>query len=323
MKTKKIQYYRWMCCTLIVWALGSINAPTVTAQELQPLKIEESTERAPVTSAEDVKWLNSELEAPKKHAGLRTVTDSDAKKFEALLIKTLQARNTAKSSVTDFNDQWEELQWQIRLSPSKSFFTIREHANHRHGRGVYAFRINAETTIALQAPHRFSDLMTGSIATDLFCENSIFAIALNTVHRKVVDLSHAKRHYVNAFTSALITAKYDVAIVQLHGFTNEGKAGAAKFAHAIVSDTTKFPGRSARQTALELKTTFEQDHTRLFPVDIQELGGTTNRQAQIAYDLGCLDFLHVELNHEFRTRLMKDASVRDSFFASILRGTAK
>ncbi|MDB4766409.1 hypothetical protein OAG71_01840, partial [bacterium] len=302
-----------------------MNVLTIAAQQPQQVEAEETSERTLVTSAEDMQWLASELKSLTKHDGFTKVDAADVKKFKVLLTETLQLKDSTKnseSSVADLDDQWANLHWQVKRSPTESFFIIRELENHRHGRGVYAFRINAKNPIALQAPHRFSDLMTGTISVKLFSEHSISAIALNTVHRKEIDLSHTKLHYINAFTSAIIKAQHDIAIIQLHGFTNEGKTGAAQFAQAIISDTTKFPGRSARQTALEFKTIFGQDHTRLFPVDVQQLGGTTNRQAQIAHNLGCPDFLHIELNHEFRLQLKRDASVRDSFFASILRGIA-
>ena len=323
MNLVKTKYLRWVFFALIVCGLGSVNTLTVTAQEIQQSKTIAAAKNARVTSAKDVQWLISKVKSSKKHEGLNSVDATNVKRFEALLIETLQIKNNTEFLVADFVGQWAELHWQIELSPSKSIFTIREAVNHRHGRGVYAFRIDAKEAIALQAPHRFYDLMTGTISTKLFCENSISAIALNTVHRKEIDLSHTKLHYINAFTSAIIKAQLDVAIVQLHGFTNRGKSGPAKFAQAIVSDTTKFPGRSARQTAFELKTALGSDHTRLFAIDIQQLGGTTNQQAQIAHNLGYPDFLHIELNHEFRKQLKANASVRDSFFACILRGTVK
>ena len=323
MNAAKIRYIQSVCYALIVCGWGSLNACTLVAQELPPLKTEDAPKEILITSAEDAQWLSAELKAPKKDDGLINVDAADVKAFESLLKKTLLTKGNGDSLITDFKEQWSDLHWQIGTSPSKTFFSIRETEEHRHGRGVYAFRIDAQEPIALQAPHRFSDLMTGTISTKLFSEHSISAIALNTVHRKEIDLSHTKLHYFNAFTSAIIKAQHDVSILQLHGFTNEGKTGAAKFARVIISDTTKFPGRSARQTALEFKTFFGQDHTRLFPIDVQQLGGTTNRQAQIAHDLGCPDFLHIELNREFRSQLKLDASVRDSFFACILRGVAK
>ena len=323
MNAARTRYIQSVCYAFILCCWGSLNVCTLSAQQLQPSKMEEVPQRILITSAEDTRWLSTELKAPKINDGIINLDAAEVNAFESLLTKTLQAKNSGDASVTDLEQQWAELHWHIGISPSKTFFSIREIANHRHGRGVYAFRVDAENPIAIQAPHRFNDLMTGTISTKLFTENSISAIALNTMYRKEIDLSHTKIHYINAFTSAIIKAQHNVAILQLHGFTNEGKKGAAKFAQTIISDTTKFPGRSARQTALEFKTIFGQDHTRLFPIDIQQLGGTTNRQAITAHNLGCPDFLHIELNYEFRSRLKRDASVRDSFFAGIIGGIAK
>lgn len=315
MKMPQFNLTRSLNCALLVFGLLFGSAAITVAQDA----------KAPIAAAKDLKWLSSELRAPKQHDGLTTAEPTDVERFESLLVKTLRVSNAGDpdESLADLSGKWAQLHWKLVMSPSEEFFVVRENLNHRNGRGIYAFRTRAALPVVLQAPHRFSDLMTGSIALKLFYEQSVSAIGLNSIHRKEIDLSHTKLHYINAFTSAVIKAHQETAIVQIHGFTKQGKTGAAKFTKVIVSDTTNFPGRSARQTALELKTTFGADHTRLFPVDVRQLGGTTNQQSKIAHSLGCPNFLHIELNHEFRSQLKLNASVRDAFFASVLRGTSE
>jgi len=279
----------------------------------------------PAQNSADLEWLSSNLKRQKTFDGMISVELKDVNQFETLLLSTLAEIEKPQDeiSIEHLRERWDTIDWQLLESPSGKFFVLREDMKHRHGRGVYAFRTDAQSRIVIQAPHRFNDLMTGSIAIKLLRERSVSAIALNTIHRKEIDLSHTRLHFINAFTAASIKVRQDVAILQIHGFTQEGKTGAAKSTSVIVSDSTKFPGRSARQSALELKTAFGADHTRLFPVDIRQLGGTTNRQAQIAHSLGCPDFLHIEFNRDFRAQLNNNPSVRAAFIASMNRGLSK
>lgn len=306
---------------MVIGLVLSISATNLCAQELEtPPQVKTS----PQISA-DQNWIASELKPQKPFDAMITVEQKNVDQFETLLIATLSAIRNSKEEIAieDLQNRWASHNWQLLESPSGKLFVVREHPDHQRGRGAYAFHTERKSRIVLQAPHRYNDLMTGSIATKLFHEQAVSAIALNTIHRSAIDLSHTPLHFINAFTSAVIKVQPDVAIFQIHGFTNKDKTGAAKFAKIIISDSTKFPGRSARQSALELKTKFSAEHTRLFPIDVQQLGGTTNRQAEIAHGLGCPNFLHLELNREFREKLDTDASVRGSFFASLVRGVSK
>jgi len=299
---------------------------------------------SPAISQADKNWLTNELKPEEKHDALQPLNETTLQSFEDLLVKTLKIawaetgnRNPEPlpengqphdqpptvANLKTIVARWKERNWELESSPSKRLFVLRESTGHAHGRGIYVFRTGTDSRVVLQAPHRFNDLLTGAISIRLFTEQEISAIALNTIHRKVIDLSHTKLHYINAFTAAVLRANDSASILQVHGFTQEGKSGAAKASQIIVSDTTKFPGRIARQTAIEFKTTFGADHTRLFPIEVKELGGTTNRQSKVAQNLGSPNFLHLELSHSFRSELNDDASVREKFFASIVRGFVK
>ena len=299
---------------LMIGLLLSLGAKAnLCAQEL----------KAPPQTAVDQAWLTSKLKGQKSIVPTKIIQQKDVDLFETLLAATLSGIRRPKEEmvIENLRNRWASQDWQLLKSPSGKFFVVREHPDHQRGRGVYAFQTKSQSSIVLQAPHRFNDLMTGSITIKLFCEQAVAAVAINTIHRSAIDLSHTPLHFINAFTSVVIKARPDVTILQIHGFTNKGKTGAAKLAKLIVSDSTKFPGRLARQSAIELKTTFGAEPTRLFPIDIHQLGGTTNRQAEVAHGLGCPNFLHLELNREFRGELDADASVRETFFASLLRGS--
>ena len=300
---------------VVIGLLLSLGIPNLCAQEL----------KAPPQTAIDQTWLSTKLKRQNSFDPTKIAQQKDVDQFETLLAATLSEIRKPKEemAIDDLQDRWAAQDWQLLKSSSGRYFVVREHPDHQHGRGVYAFQTGVKSSIVLQAPHRFNDLMTGSIVIKLFCEQSVAAVALNTIHRSKIDLSHTQLHFINAFTTAVIKAQPDVTILQIHGFTNKGKTGAAKLAKIIVSDSTKFPGRLARQSAIELKTTFGAEPTRLFPIDVQQLGGTTNRQAEIAHGLGCPNFLHLELNREFRDELDADASVREAFFASLVGGSKK
>ena len=86
----------------------------------------------------------------------------------------------------------------------------------------------------------------------------------------------------------------------------------------IVSDTTRFPGRLARNTAAEFKTTFGKTHSLLYGVETRWLGGTKNRQAALAHDMGSARFIHLEMNQEFRPPTCQPKKVCGSSFLTAL-----
>ena len=54
-----------------------------------------------------------------------------------------------------------------------------------------------------------------------------------------------------------------------------------------------------------------------YPRDVRELGGTTNRIGQLWRELGREDFLHIELSHALRQRLVGDRGARGEMLACL------
>ena len=240
--------------------------------------------------------LENVLKQSIEKAQFQPPTQDQLRAFETRLIATLALKDDWQQS----EPEWEAAGWQLHFDKDSGYLVIAEADQQRSGRGVYAFRIQSKTKLVLQAPHRFFDRRTGTIVADLFQQHDVRAAAWNTVHRKQVDVAHSSRHFINAFTRAMIAHDSTTTTVQLHGFANDKKTGASKLADAIVSDATRFPGRQARIVTMELKESFGREAIRLYPLEVRELGGTKNAQAKLLRSLGTSRFLHVEMNADFR-----------------------
>lgn len=239
--------------------------------------------------------------------------------FKDLIEKTLDSRSVS----SELNQQWRQEGWECRTLSDSNVVVVTERSGQRWGRGIYAIRTKGNSRVVLQAPHRFSDAKTGVIARKIFQEHDVWAVGFNTIHRRELDLAHCERHYFNAFTEAVVQVRSRAIVLQLHGFTNKEKTNAGKTASLIVSDSSKFPGRYARQVAEEFKSEFGKSHTRLYPIETRWLGGTHNRQASLIQQLGSRGFLHLEMNPGFRQQLVTEASTRRLFFASISSAIAE
>ncbi|MEM7454233.1 MAG: hypothetical protein AAF456_07745 [Planctomycetota bacterium] len=236
----------------------------------------------------------------------------DLNRFSGLIEETI--RSTDPLSL---RDRWRESGWLLHEDPDSNIVVIAEHPDARHGRGIYAFRLRSDSQLILQAPHRFYDRRTGTIVRKMFLENDVHAAAWNTVHREQVDVAHESRHYLAAFTEAMMRVDDELAVIQLHGFANKSRSANARNAKVIVSNSTRFPGRLARDVAISLKEEFGVEQVLLFPLEVSELGGTTNAQASIVRGTGNPNFLHLEINSELRQQIEESASIRGAFFGAL------
>ena len=216
----------------------------------------------------------------------------------------------------DLVQDWKRLGWELIELHGRDVVVIRESPGHLQGRGMYAIRRRSSSRFVIQAPHRFFDEKTGIITRKLFAENDFLAAAWNSSHRNQIDLAHQRRHYFNAFTAALADGSTNV--IQLHGFAGQNKSKKVQRTKIILSDSTRFPARHAMQTAVRLKELLGRQQVRLFPIEINELGGTKNSQAAFLRSIGVPKFLHVEMASEFRRQLANSASRRQKFAAALL-----
>ena len=132
---------------------------------------------------------------------VRLPEEANVKVFENLVKNTLR-QNSVNA---ELQSAWRDEGWEMKALTGSDVVVIREPAEQNFGRGMYVFRMNSQSNIVLQAPHRFNDTWTGVIGRKLFTENDVRAIGFNTAHRKQLDLVHCDQHYFNAFTTAIVT----------------------------------------------------------------------------------------------------------------------
>ena len=258
------------------------------------------------------KTLRELVSAKNEVTDVSQATANELQQVEQLFRETAQATDIS----SEFHERWNQLGWDLIELQEFGIVVIRESENQRFGRGVYAIRLRCNSNTILQAPHRFFDERTGAITRKLFVENEIYAAAWNTSHRKQIDLAHEQRHHFNSFMNAL--ADQQTRIIQLHGFESETRADRIKNTDIILSDSTRFPGRHALQTTVRLKEILGPEAVRLFPLEINELGGTKNAQAALLRSTGTHQFLHVELDADYRKELANTASKRVEFIQALL-----
>lgn len=303
--------------TFIVGPLGNAVAQTVGGL-LNHITVDSASSQSEMTP-EARSVLKELFRDSIQNSQLKLPDETEIASFKELMKKTLGSQSIS----LELNQQWERAGWECHSISDSKVIVIAEKSRQRWGRGIYILRPASLSRVVLQSPHRFNDAKTGVIARKIFQEHDVWAVGLNTIHRKELDLAHCDRHYFNAFTEAVVEVRSKAVTLQLHGFTNATKTNAGKTAHLIVSDTNKFPGRYARRVAEEFKFNFGKSHTRLFPIETQWLGGTDNRQAKLIQQRGSTGFLHLEMNPDFRQQLASNASTRKLFFASTLTGIAQ
>lgn len=181
---------------------------------------------------------------------------------------------------------------------------VREYLILTHSNSLYLFKESSNSNLILQIPHGFFDLHTRDIGFKLFKEGSFRALATNRVHRDKQDLAHTQKSIFNSFSSA--TSKY-AKVIQLHGFsTKNRKTLKAKESEIILSSSSKEPTESLRA----LDSCFKNFAlSRLYSVEVQELGALTNLNAPNIKG----DFIHIELNRDIRERLIKEIDLREKF----------
>ena len=205
-----------------------------------------------------------------------------------------------------------------RQSGGADWTAITERPDAATGKGAYLIRAGG-APVLLQVPHRFNDLHTGTIAALVMDEHPILAAAWNTVprwydengRRVDADLAHAAHSQFAAFGLAFAAAYPGGRIIQLHGFSHDRRTSdAGRTAGFIVSSGSRAPGRAASEVANCLRDAFSDDPARLYPLQVRELGGTTNTVGQALRGAGFDGFVHLEMSRKMRENLLVDAGAR-------------
>jgi len=242
----------------------------------------------------------------------------DTQRAEQLFTQTLRR----EQPLDELQDAWSELDFVLSevVLKEQRYRVLREATHRRAGRGVYAFRCCEEAMpIALQAPHSDSDRHTHEITLSMFADSPCLAAAWNSVHRSSLDAAHQPESFLNAFTRALLKSHPQALIVQLHGFAQRKRTTrAAANVDLIVSNGSRFPQFWVREAAFSLQRQFPHGITAMYPMDVEELGGTTNQQAQIVHTVGTGGFLHLEMSRSLRVMLRDDPDARSDLTRNVL-----
>jgi hypothetical protein len=205
-------------------------------------------------------------------------------------------------------------------------WVLHEPEGQRAGAGLYAFRAGG-APLALEAPHTFFDEGTGDVAQALFARLHAGAMFCNTVHRyspaagggeHPADVAHAARTLFAAANEGLLdVARW--AVVQVHGFGE--KQGLPAEVKAVVSDGVAARADDAPAARLRraLAARWGAGTVRLYGVDTDVLGATTNVEGKVARRAGAV-FLHVEMSAATRRALGADVAPLATALSEILRG---
>lgn len=202
-----------------------------------------------------------------------------------------------------------------------SYRVVRENVTRKEGRGFYLFRINSNSVTVLQAPHSFKDLRTREITFDLMFQSDYAAAAWNTVPRDYVengvtvdaDLANLEQTFYIAFSRAFAQYATQGNVVQLHGYAVEKRTTPeGKSSEMILSSGTSIPTVTLMQTADCMKRNVSAK-SLVYPLEIIELGATTNTVGAAMRELGHDGFMHIEINRDVRERLLTETKLQHNF----------
>lgn len=236
---------------------------------------------------------------------------------EQLFVRTLEGpRDEALQT------EWQTVGWILRqlTIDGQELWAIYEAAPYQRGWGFYLICPERLPGLVVEAPHSFADELTRELALQLFSEGKLAACAWNTVRRDRIDVAHSSAHPFSAFTQALVQTQPQAYIMQLHGFAQEKrKSRVGATADMIISNGDGYPEPWVRKAAVLMQSHFPYGRVRLYPQEINELGATTNVQAEILRQHDSDRFIHFEMSRPLRNKLTSDVEARRLFLKNLQR----
>lgn len=245
---------------------------------------------------------------------LFNTTNSNAK---ALTKHSLPDELNTLIALAGFCQQWLTIKHQKH---DHHLLLLMEREHIASGQGAYLFAMNNPLKFVIQAPHQYFDLSTGRLALQIFLEQNLRAVALNTVHRHQTDqsdLAHQTQSLFSAFAEALPYQNSERYLLQIHGFSKKHRRTAAgKEADIIISNGSRSPSPFLvnAKARMSQNTAFK---TYLYGIDIDELGGTQNSSlASLANINQQHHFIHLELSSATRKHLKSSHAQRSALWSS-------
>jgi hypothetical protein len=221
-----------------------------------------------------------------------------------------------------------------RFTDRGELWVLAEADDTRRGAGLAALRPGKSRPFLIEAPHCFFDRGTLEIALAVFERLEGRALLVNTMNRSSAgtaeermdearrgsspsDLAHVEESFYSTAHAELVRADPELVAIQIHGFKDDHVPGTA----AVVS-ASKTRG-DARSVAIALRQAFPSMTFKIFPEEVDTLGGTQNRQAELSRAARA-PFVHVELSATLRTALNSDAALTERFADALAaaKGTA-
>lgn len=238
------------------------------------------------------------LPATVRPGGFAPLSPPDAERMERAFRDTMRGR--------DNRADWMRLGFELER-PDSATLLIGERANQ--GQGLYLLRPERSGGVFIQAPHRFFDQGTGEITRQLFERGGVAGAAWNTRHRHETphsDLAHVDPSPFTAFGRAIAATHPHARIVQLHGFDEKKRAAHdPRTPDLIVSSGTRQPSAPVEKVAKCLKQA-DLGTVSLYPTEVEILGGATNATGRAVRAMGFPGFIHLEISHALRNRLLAD-----------------
>jgi len=213
-----------------------------------------------------------------------------------------------------------------RLGAGGTLWLLQELPRRKRGAGVVIVRPSRGAPLLVEAPHTFFDEGTLEIALATFHGIRARALLVNTMHRYATvrqgvrtspdvpqdaasDVAHDPNTFFGAAHEALLAVK-PLTTLQIHGFADDTAPGVM-----VVVSAARTIG-DAPAVARALRDALGDDVVRVYPEEIDVLGGTSNVLAKVSRELG-LPFLHLELSRSLRDTLRHDPAAMERFVAAL------
>jgi hypothetical protein len=210
-----------------------------------------------------------------------------------------------------------------RFTDRGELWVLAEADDTRRGAGLAALRPGKSRPFVIEAPHTFFDRGTLEIALVVFERLDARALLVNTMHRSSgatpkereeeirrgtskSDLAHVEQSFYSTAHAELVRADPDLVSIQIHGFKDEHVPGTA-----VVVSAAKTRG-DARAVVVALRQALPSMTVKLYPEEVDTLGGTRNRQAELSRAARA-PFVHVEISGTLRTALNADPALSERF----------
>lgn len=298
------------CCILLWFGLSlptMANGIKPCVEEITAFKRADRTNTYAIPSIEAINTIRiairdlwTQLEAQRKQGDIKVLTDN----------KRLKLDDPVPFELLKSFEKFDSAMELSQLKCDPRYWMLSDASKAPKGWGRYLINTQYQVRGLLQAPHQFTDLHTGELATQMFFQSQLQALALNTARRDSApnsraDMARATDSIFYHFSKEYASEFPFAYIVQLHGFSNKKrKSISGQRANMIISAGLHQPGAMHRWLQQCMEGIVGND-VLLYPQQVRELGGTKNPLSQLYQRMNSPRFVHWEVNRAWRNRLMQ------------------